>query len=342
MASAKTFIQLILFLGGGIFLIWWQLHNMSTSELQVFKESLQHINYLYIIPVACMSILSHISRSMRWQLIMEPMGYKPSLLNTYLVTMAGYLANSAIPRLGEVLKCTMLARYEKLRADRLLGTIILERAFDLCCFLIFIGLTLLLQLDKIGRVLWGKFQQKDEAASWLWPLLVYALVVVVLIFGIRLLFKKFPDVKPIAVVSRFFTGLGEGIRSVKNMKNRGQFLAHTVFIWSMYLGQIYIGFFAMEATTGLPPATAFSVLTLATVSMILTPGGIGSFPLFVGETLTFYGISLAVGVAFGWVMWGVSTALVIIVGLLAFIALPFVNRKNDLLTDDANVIENNR
>jgi len=315
---------------------------MSAGEWQVFKESLQHINYLYIIPVACMSILSHISRSMRWQLIMEPMGYKPTLLNTYLVTMAGYLANSAVPRLGEVLKCTMLARYEKLRADRLLGTIILERAFDLFCFLVFVGITLLLQLEKIGLVLLGKFQQKEESASWLWVLVVYVLLAAVLIIGIRFLFKKFPDVKPIAAVSRFFTGLGEGIQSVKNMKKRGQFLAHTVFIWTMYLGQIYIGFFAMEATTGLPPTTAFSVLTLATVSMILTPGGIGSFPLFVGETLTFYGISLAVGVAFGWVMWGVSTALVIIVGLLAFIALPFVNRMNDRFSDDAKVDENSR
>jgi hypothetical protein len=222
----------------------------------------------------------------------------------------------------------------------LLGTIILERAFDLFCFLIFIGLTLLFQLDKIGRVFWGKFQQKEDSASWLWPLFLYTLIIAVLVFGIRFIFKKFPDIKPIAAISQFFTGLGEGIRSVKNMKKRGQFLAHTLFIWTMYLGQIYIGFFAMEATTGLPPATAFSVLTLATVSMILTPGGIGSFPLFVGETLTFYGLSLAVGVAFGWVMWGVSTALVIIVGLLAFAALPFVNRLNERLPDDANVIEN--
>ncbi len=315
---------------------------MNATEWSVFKQSLQQINYIYIVPVACMSILSHISRSMRWKLMMEPLGYNPSLLNTFSVTMAGYLANSAVPRLGEILKCTMLARYEKLRVDRLLGTILIERMFDLICFLIFIGITLLLQLDQIGDALLKKIQTGNDPTHWLRILLIYIVPLLFILLIIRYLFKKHPHVRPIAAVIRFFNGLGDGLKSVKRMRQRRLFLAHTLFIWTMYLGQIYIGFFAMESTASLQPVAAFSVLTLATISMILTPGGIGSFPLFVGETLTFYGLSLTVGEAFGWVMWGVSTSLVVIIGLLAFIALPIINRHNSPFTAGPQAGENNR
>jgi len=61
---------------------------------------------------------------------MEPLGYQPSIGNTFLAVLIGYLANLAIPRLGEVLKCTLLAKYEKVPAEKIVGTIVAERAFD--------------------------------------------------------------------------------------------------------------------------------------------------------------------------------------------------------------------
>ena len=64
-----------------------------------------------------------------------------SLKNAFACTMVGYLANSAVPRLGEILKCTFLGRYEKIPADKLIGTILVERAFDLFCYAIFIAIT---------------------------------------------------------------------------------------------------------------------------------------------------------------------------------------------------------
>ena len=101
----------------------------------------------------------------------------------------------------------------------------------------------------------------------------------------------------------------------------------------MYLLQIYVGFHAMEGTFHLSIKAAFSVLTLATLAMIITPGGIGSFPLLVMETLTIYGIAQPVGKAFGWLIWGVSTGIVIIVGFTCLILLPLINsKKNEIST----------
>ncbi|MBS1496441.1 MAG: flippase-like domain-containing protein, partial [Bacteroidetes bacterium] len=140
-----SILQYIIFLGGGLFLVWWQLQGMTDEERIEFSNAFRYANYWLIIPVILMCLLSHLSRAMRWKILMEPLGYKPALKNVFAVTMVGYLANIAVPRLGEILKCTMLTKYEDVKTDKLVGTILVERAFDFICYLIFIGFTILIQ-----------------------------------------------------------------------------------------------------------------------------------------------------------------------------------------------------
>ncbi len=328
-----SILQYFIFLGGGIFLVWWQLKSMTEDEKIQFYHAFGLANYWLVIPVAVMSLLSHISRAMRWKLLMEPLGYKPSLKNTFATTMIGYLANAAVPRLGEILKCTFLARYEHLKVDKLVGTILIERAFDFFCFLLFISLTVLIQIDTVSGFL--KTELHAMAASPGLPLWAKLLIVVVLAFSLLLLvkylFKKYPGNKVVYTISNFLRGIIEGFKSIKNLKHRKLFLLHTLFIWTMYLMQIYIGFSSMEGTSHLGIKAACSVLTLATFAMIATPGGIGSFPLFVMKTLAMYSILEPLGKAFGWLMWGVSTGIVIIAGFTALIILPYLNKnKNEV------------
>jgi uncharacterized protein (TIRG00374 family) len=323
-----SLLQYIVFLGAGIFLVWWQLKSMTAGEKTTFYSSLSNANYWLMIPVVCMSILSHLSRSMRWKLLMEPLGYHPSTKNAFASTMVGYLANAAIPRLGEVLKCSLLARYEKLKIDKLFGTILLERTFDMLCYLIFIGITVLIQINLVGSYVAERIENLGQGS--VFPVWAKLLLVVVSIWGIFMLLKwlvkKFPHNKVIIKVNNFIHGIGAGFKTVKNLKKRKQFVAHTLFIWAMYLLQIYIGFSALAGTELLGIRAAFSVLSFATLAMILTPGGIGSFPIFVMETLLIYSIASPVGIAFGWLLWGANTAIVIVLGLLSLLFLPYINK----------------
>ena len=132
-----SILQYIIFLGGGIFLVWWQLKSMTAEQKTAFIAALSHANYWLLFPVILGIFLSHFSRAMRWKLMMEPLGYNPALKNVFAVTMIGYFANAAVPRLGEILKCTFLAKYENLKVDKLVGIIIIERAFDFFCYLVF-------------------------------------------------------------------------------------------------------------------------------------------------------------------------------------------------------------
>lgn len=324
-----SIIQYVIFLGAGIFLVWWQLKSMTAAEKTEFYAAFSNTNYWLMVPVLFMSLLSHLSRSMRWKLMMEPLNYHPSLKNVFAVTMVGYLANSAIPRLGEVLKCSLLARYEKLKVDKLFGIILVERTFDFFCYLVFIGITVLLQINLIGAYVSSKVTAMASSQGLpIWAKLLMVIVLLVsLIYILRFLAKKFPHNKVFVKVNTFMKGVGDGFKTIKNLQKRTQFLAHTFVIWALYLLQIYVGFSAMEGTAGLDLKAAFAVLALATLAMIATPGGIGSFPIFVMETLLIYSISSPVGKAFGWLIWGANTAIIIVAGLAALLLLPYFNKQ---------------
>lgn len=305
---------------------------MTPTELSDFKSSLRNVNLWIIIPVVVMSLLSHLSRAIRWKILMAQLSFHPKLKNVFAATMIGYLANAAVPRLGEVMKCTALAKYEKLKADKLFGTIILERAFDFVCFLIFIGITLLIQVDKVGDFFKSNLQtiRDNNTLSWMNVVITFLAALTALLL-LRFLLRRFEGNKFIQKIKGFLKGILEGFASIRNLKAKKAFLFHTLFIWAMYLLQVYVGFNAMESTTGLDMPAAFSVLTLATIAMIATPGGIGSFPIFVMQVLLIYNIPDTQGKAFGWLLWGVNTGLVVVAGLISLLLLPYMNKEKSLM-----------
>lgn len=320
-----SILQYIAFPALGLFLVWYQFHSMTAEARQQFQQSFQAANYWLLIPVIACSIASHISRAARWKLLIAPMGYRPSLYNAFATTMTGYLANSFLPRVGEVLKCTLLSKYERIPVDKLFGTILIERIFDLVCYLIFIVITILIQLDVVGGFMQQFLQQmaaRQQSSWWLWALIALGMVLIVILL-IRWMFRRFAHHRIAQKISRVFLGIREGVQSIWRLEKKGQFMAHTLFIWAMYLLQILIGFRAMEATAHLGIGAACSILTLATLAMILTPGGIGAFPVAIQQVLLLYAVNNG---SFGWLMWGASTIIIIIMGLLSFVSLPYMNK----------------
>lgn len=320
-------LKYLFFLALGFFLVWWQFDKMTALQKTQFFESLKHADYWLLVPVITMAILSHISRSVRWKIIIEPMGYKPSTANTFYAVMSGYLVNTFIPRGGELVKCHLLNRYEKIPMNKLVGTILIERAFDLVCYFVLIILTILIQIKHVSAFVKQKLSElaatKNGMPFW-GKILIFILVIMALWVVVRWLFRKFSHHRYVINIKGFHIGLREGLGTLKNLKNRGWFIAHTLFIWLMYLLEIYVGFSALSATSHLGIVEACSVLSLATLGMIVSPGGIGAFPLAVQEVLLLYNID---NVSFGWLIWGVSTAIIIVAGLISFGLLLHKNKK---------------
>lgn len=328
-------LQYALFLSIGIFLTWWQLGKLTPSEWDQFKNSLLNANYMVLLPVFVLTILGHISRAVRWKILIEPMGYHPSIANTFYATMCGYFANTFLPRAGEILRCTLLGRYEKIPVTKLLGTILLERVFDLFCYFLIIIITFLIQIETVNGFIREKISQlTTQRTIPFWVIIIVLLLLAALAFIIaRWILKKYKEHRLIIKIQGLYIGLREGFSTILHLKKRGKFIAHTIFMWSTYLFEIYIGFYALAETSSLPLGAAFSVLSLATLAMIVSPGGLGAFPVAVQQVLLVYGLS---NISFGWLMWGVATSIVIVVGMLCFGLLIYQNKNRKINLKNKN------
>ncbi|WP_315814487.1 lysylphosphatidylglycerol synthase transmembrane domain-containing protein [Paraflavitalea speifideaquila] len=228
-----SYLQYVLFLGLAIFLVWWSVKKIPNTEWINIKTAILKAKYWLIFPVMASLLLSHYSRALRWKILMEPLGYKPRTSNTYLAVLIGYMANLAFPRLGEVLKCTVLARYEKVPADKLVGTIVAERAFDVLCLIVVITLATLTQIDVIGGYVGGKVDQIIASkASLLTPGKIVLLIVVLLflVFATIFVFKKFGHIGFIQKIKKIMAGIWGGITSIRYLKKK----AGSFFIPSLY------------------------------------------------------------------------------------------------------------
>ena len=325
-------VQYLLFLGLSIFLVWWSVRKISDKGWEDIKNAFRNANYLLVIPVMITLLLAHYSRALRWRILMEPMGYTPRISNTYMAVLIGYMANLAVPRLGEVLKCTILARYEKVPADKLVGTIVAERAFDVLCLVVVIVTTLLTQADLIGGYIHETVNEilKSKTGAFSSTRIIMLLaVLLVMIVAAVIVFKRFKHIGFIQKIKTVFEGIWHGITSVRYLKNKGWFIFHTIFIWSMYLLSVQIGFWAMRETAGYSIPQSLSVLTMGSLAMIVPApgGGLGVYPLFVEKTMLAYSLKDTLGFAFGQLMWSVQFFFSLISGAIALSLLPYFNKK---------------
>jgi len=311
---------------------------MDEKNYRQFLNSLQTANYYLLIPVFFILTASHISRAIRWKILMRSMGYSPRLSNTFCAVMVGYLANFAFPRLGEVLKCTILGKYEKVPPDKLVGTILVERAVDMFSFFIIIIISLLTQAKVVGA--YAKNTIDTYFLSGDISLAVIKIVVVLIIltagfFFIQYIFKRYLHIKLIQKLKDIYDGVKEGLLSVKNLKNKWKFILHSIFIWSCYITGTYIGFFAIKETASLPFLASFPVLVFGTVATIITAGGIGLYPVFVMEAMLLYDVPESFGSANGWLQWSAQFIIILVVGFISLLILPYLNKsKNEIGTID--------
>jgi len=332
-----TILQYLLFLALGIFLAWWSLKDIDAEKKSQIKTALNHARYWLIIPVFAILIASHLVRALRWKLLINSLGYHPRTENTFFAVMVGYLTNQAVPRLGEILKCTLLARYEKVPADKLIGTIILERIIDAITLLSIFAITLAIQPHLYTDLINAFFHSprdpvKKRISGYLIAAILVAIIIAVILLWMLIKKKNFDDV--IALFKRIGKSVWQGISAVQHLKRRGLFLTYTVALWFLYLLGGYIGFFALQETERYGIKEAFAVLSAGSIGMIATPGGIGAYALLLKKTMELYGLQEGVALAFGWILWLVQTFVILIGGIFSFAAIPYFNKRRIISEDN--------
>jgi len=331
----RTILQYLFFLGLGIFFAWLSLKNLDAEKMTKIRGAFSNARHWLIIPVFFILFLSHYVRALRWRLLIQSLGYTPGRANAFFAVMIGYLVNQGVPRLGEVVKCTVLSRYEKIPADKLIGTIILERLIDALTLLVVFGITLAIQPDLYTRILDTFFNQektgeKSAISYTLLTLVVLGVLILAVIVWMLLRKKTLGDL--VNMMKRVGLRIAEGIGAIRHLKRRGYFLFLTLSLWTLYFSGGYIGFMAFRDTEIYGVREAFTVLSAGSVGMIASPGGIGAYAFMIEKTMQLYGLSYPIAVAFGWILWLVTTAVIVIGGLISFVFIPYYNKRQETET----------
>jgi glycosyltransferase 2 family protein len=334
--SLVTIIQYLFFVSLGVFFVWLSIRNIHHAQWVQIKDAISRARHWLIIPAIIILFLAHYSRALRWKILMEPMGYHPSNFNVFASVMIGYLVNAGVPRLGEVIKCSMLARYEKVRVDRLVGTIVMERAVDVVCLLIVFACALLFQGHVITSHVVSKFNYFFSDPSGHTSVRKIAIVtgsLVILMVLVYLLLKRFGHIDAVAKVKNVLRGILHGLSSIRLVQHKWAFLFHTLFIWFCYLAGTTVGIYALHETAHLGVGGGLTTLALGSIGMLISPGGIGAYAWIVSKLLGWYGLDEAtIGNALGWLLWSVQTLIILIGGLICFSLLSYFNKPTDEIT----------
>jgi uncharacterized protein (TIRG00374 family) len=267
-----------------------------------------------------LGVLSHISRAIRWNYLLDPMGYQPSIKSNILIILMSYLTNLGIPRSGEFLRATALSTYEGVPFQKGFGTIVTERIIDLIILFLIIGLSIILQTE----VLLDYFNSQGISIE----TLIIGLAVLLIIGFVLLKFLKSSNSSFAQKFRSFFGGLIEGALSILKLKNKWAFIGHSLFIWLAYIGMFWVIKFSVPEVIDLGFSELLVGFIAGAFAMTATNGGIGLYPIAVNKSLSIYGISAIAGNAFGWIVWITQTLMVVVLGAVSFLILPFIASKN--------------
>lgn len=328
-------IKLVSALGLGVLIIYLSLKDLTPQAKEDILNSFRMADYSWVIFSIFIGILSHITRAIRWKILLQPMGYNPSTKNSFLAVMVGYFANLGIPRSGEVARCSVLYKEDGIPVNKSFGTVIVERSIDMVLFFSLFFITFLIEYKRLDEYVRTHIYPaiNDKFAFISTDMLFGKLALGVVIIGLIVYFifgKKIKKSSFFQKIFKMLLGIWEGLKSISKIKNPLLFIGYSILIWVFYFLMIYTCLFSLPQTSDLGMSAALTVLVLGSIGIMITPGGIGLYPVIVAQTLVLYGISKESGYgdAIGWITWSAQTIMIIVVGAASLIYLSLNKKKS--------------
>ncbi len=302
-------------------------------DLNDLRSRFAQVDYSWVLLSVFLSIISHVVRAYRWNLLLYPMGYHTlSTYRTFKAVMIGYLTNLAAPRLGEITRCGVLKRTDNVNMSASIGTVVAERIIDMLGLLSLILLALALEFDRLSAFFVDFFNSKSEGftlnSNLLFALIIFGFILVgglIILWMLRERVKRKPFYYKIRSFIREMIG---GFTSVLRINNKSGFWLSTVFIWVLYYIMAFVLFFSVESTSHLGVMAGLSILIMGGLGMSApVQGGFGTYHIFVGSILLTYGIAEKDGYFFATLVHTSQTISVMLVGGLSLLlTLPRVKK----------------
>lgn len=312
--NKKVILKYLLFATLGVLIVYFIQKNFTFRE---FADNLKMARYGYVLLSVFAGVVAVFIRGLRWKLLLEPLGYNTSLSNAYHATMSGYLVNLGIPRSGEVYRCAVFSKTDKIPMNILVGSVLSERVLDILMLFVVIFCALIFQFD----ILYG-YIHINLIEPILKHKILLILIVLFMLAGLVFVLKAGKWIKPDTGIGKMFLGFAEGIKSVFRVKKPTLFLLYTAGIWVCYWVMTYTILLAFDFTQHLGMSGGLSTLVFSTLGVIV-PAPAGSATIFsisVGLQ-EIYGIAEAQAKAIGIVMFSSNIVMIILAGAVSYIIM---------------------
>lgn len=317
------FLQFIIFLAIGVGIFYWLYKDQDFDTLVNIIRNQVNFNWIWLSLI--LGFISHLIRALRWRMLIEAAEAPIKWYNALMAVLIGYCANLLFPRMGEVTRCGVVSKYEKLSFTRMAGTVLAERLTDLVLMMSLILLALFIEYQMLGNILAEKLSFAGLIALftsvWWWLFVFFMIALIWYIMRRAVQMSIFRKVKGLWAKFR------EGFLSISNLKKRWLYATYSIGIWVMYLLMQYVCFFSMQETASLSLKVGLILLVTGSIGMLApVQGGIGPWHAMVIGTLALYGVTNDPASAFALLVHGMQNLLVVILGLISFVILPFVNK----------------
>jgi uncharacterized protein (TIRG00374 family) len=333
----KGFIQVSKFLGFlviGVLLLWLAFRK---TNFEVLWAELKVAEYSWLLLSVLFGAFAYLSRARRWELLINPLGYKPKFLNTFYALMIGYLANLTLPRIGEISRCVALGKKEKIPVDQLIGTVVVERTIDLISLLIIMVVLIFTSSDKIVQFLSESiFKPLKEkvlivfGVTWVLWIVLFVLAIVALYLLVK--YKK--NLRKIRFFSKMFDvarGIIDGLKTITGLQRKWEFIFHTIFIWINYALMTWVIVFSLESTSSITFPQSIFLLVIGGLAMSApVQGGLGVFHYTISRGLVIMGVPMEDGLVYALLTHESQLVFVAIVGAISFFLL-FRKDKEDAI-----------
>lgn len=334
-SKKKSIIQFVILLALGILLVWLAFSQVAGKKDEIIS-AFTNANYFWVLVSTIIGFISHFLRAYRWNYLLEPLGHKTTLFNSNAAVFVCYFANYGLPRMGEISRCTIADRYDKVPFQVGFGTVVTERIIDSVLLLVIFFLTLVFQFTELGGltdkyILSGLRAKSESLAQHPVTAIILAalfLFCFIVLFALR---KKIMG-KLKGKFGGIIKGFVEGLSSVRKMKNFGAFAGLSLLIWSAYFYSLYFCLKALPETSVINQSQCLTLMLFGTFGVVFTPGGLGAYHIIIAEILVFYGIEQVPAVAFPWLVWTSQFILITVLGIISLAALPIVNKKKHVVS----------
>ena len=326
-------------------LLYFAFRGVDAGEL---RSSFANARYSYVLLYLLIGLISILSRSMRWVIMIEPLQYKVSFWNSFYAVNTGYLANFAFPRLGEIIRCGSLSKAEKVPVDKLFGTVILERVIDMVILTVLLFVLVIGRFDYFGNFIKNNIYDPlvgrlNESVGGTWILLLIIgsipLLIIILYFMFR---SRLSEIRIVQKTKTFIKGIIDGLKTVYKLKKRWSFVFHSLMIWVCYWLMTYVALFILPETSQLKLIDALFLLVVGTLGWVVpVQGGIGAYHYMVVLGFTLYKIRREPALTYATLSHGSQMIMLIVLGAVSFILLFAVQRRRSSNKDKPEIsVEN--